>query len=357
MILTDCSAFQFFEMYDRFGPGFAAQGNWANQPMPQSALSAVGYTSRIRYAPGLGPGGAASGVLGRRGQARVEIPAELPEAARMKRGEKIYSRECVDCHGETGNGAGFLADGFDVKPRDFRQAKYKFRSTLYRALPTMSDIERTVRDGVPGTSMPAWGQFLADGEIGDVARYLAVFSPEFMSAWRKRAIPSPLEISPVPPEVDRLAAHPVGDPHPCSRALLARSYACDGEKLWHVMLCRWCHGDQGRGDGPISGDMTDEWGNPIIAADLTYKWLFKNGHQPRDVYRSIFGGIEGTPMQPQASTLQDKRLTEQDRWSIVGYVLSLSPATRPVLHLVDFPQNRDERIGARGRIRAETPAD
>ena len=25
MILTDCSAFQFFEMYDRFGPGFAAR--------------------------------------------------------------------------------------------------------------------------------------------------------------------------------------------------------------------------------------------------------------------------------------------------------------------------------------------
>ena len=61
-------------------------------------------------------------------------------------------------------------------------------------------------------------------------------------------------------------------------------------------------------------------------------------------------------MQPQASTLQDRRLTEQDRWSIVGYVLSLSPATRPVLHLVDFPKKRDERIGARGRIRAENPA-
>src|SRR5581483_5040552 len=108
--------------------------------MPESALSAVGYTSRIRYAPGLGPGGAASGALGPPGQARVEIPPELPEAARMKRGETIYSRECVDCHGATGNGAGFLADGFDVKPRDFRQAKYKFRSTPYRALPTMSDI-------------------------------------------------------------------------------------------------------------------------------------------------------------------------------------------------------------------------
>ena len=59
----------------------------------------------------------------------------------------------------------------------------------------MGDIERTVRDGVPGTAMPAWGQFLADGEIGDVARYLVVFSPEFMRAWRKRELPPPLKIS------------------------------------------------------------------------------------------------------------------------------------------------------------------
>ena len=42
MILTDCSAFQFFQMYDRFGPGFAAEGNWANQAMPETALSRGG---------------------------------------------------------------------------------------------------------------------------------------------------------------------------------------------------------------------------------------------------------------------------------------------------------------------------
>ena len=91
---------------------------------------------------------------------------------------------------------------------------------------------------------------------------------------------------------------------PVQRRALVHSYACDGEKLWHVMLCRWCHGDQGRGDGQTGSDLTDEWGNPIIAADLTYKWLFKNGHQPRDIYRSVFGGLNGTPMQPQASNLQ-----------------------------------------------------
>jgi mono/diheme cytochrome c family protein len=357
MILTDCSAFQFFQMYDRFGPGFAAQGNWANQAMPATALSQVGYASHLRYAPGIGAGGAAPGALSRPDHGQVEIPPDLPEVDRMHRGEKIYLRECAVCHGELGNGAGYLAEGLDVKPRDFRQATYKFRSTPSGALPTMSDIERTVRDGVPGTSMPAWGQFLKDGEIGDVARYLVVFSPDFARAWRKRVAPHRLEISPVPPEVALLAAHPGGNPRPCSDAPVAHSYACDGEKLWHVMLCRWCHGDQGRGDGQTGNDLTDAWGNRIPPADLTYKWLFKNGHQPRDVYRSVFGGLNGTPMQPQTANFQKAPLTEQERWSIVGYVLSLSPPVRPVLHLSAFPAERGKRIGPNGRIVAARRGD
>jgi len=221
----------------------------------------------------------------------------------------------------------------------------------------MNDIERTVRDGVLGTPMPAWGQFLTEGEIGDVARYLVVFSPSFMRAWRKHEVPPTLKISPVPPEVALLAAHPAGTAHPCNDAPLVHSYACDGQKLWHVMLCRWCHGDQGRGDGQTGNDLTDQWGHSILAADLTYKWLFKNGHQPRDIYRSVFGGLNGTPMQPQAANFNQAPLTEQERWSIVGYVLSLSPPTRPVLHLANFPTERNKRIGPNGRIVADHPGN
>jgi cytochrome c oxidase cbb3-type subunit I/II len=135
----------------------------------------------------------------------------------------------------------------------------------------MADVERSVREGVPGTTMPAWGQFLTEREIGDVARYLVVFSPRFINAWRKHQEPARLQISAVPPEVAELSSHPTGDPHPCSSRLHDHSYACDGEKLWHTMLCQWCHGDEGRGDGEAARGMTDEWGNPMHPADLTYK--------------------------------------------------------------------------------------
>lgn len=33
-VVTDCKAFQFFELYDRYGKGFASRLGWAGQPLP-----------------------------------------------------------------------------------------------------------------------------------------------------------------------------------------------------------------------------------------------------------------------------------------------------------------------------------
>jgi mono/diheme cytochrome c family protein len=353
-ILTDCKAVDFFEMYDRFGAGFAAEGNWANQAMPRSALSRVGYADHVRYVPGLGSGASTSSPPPREEEPRpITIPPDLPEADRMRRGEKVYLAQCVDCHGAAGDGAGYLAEGFDVKPRDFRQGKYEFRSTLPGELPTITDIERSVRVGIPGTTMPAWSQFLSEQEVEDVARYLIVFSPRFVDAWRARQAPRALAVPRPPADVEELAAHPTGDLHPCLRvagSAYAASLSCRGEQLWNLHQCQWCHGDDARGDGPTARGMSDEWRNAIRPANLTYKWLFKNGHRPQDVYRTLFTGLDGTPMGSFASAIPDER----DRWAMVAYVLSLSPATRPVIHLRDFAAQRSRRIGENGLVLPES---
>ena len=33
-VLTDCKAFQFFQLYDKYGQGFASKLGWAGQPLP-----------------------------------------------------------------------------------------------------------------------------------------------------------------------------------------------------------------------------------------------------------------------------------------------------------------------------------
>jgi hypothetical protein len=33
-ILTDCKSYQFFQLYDIYGQGFASRTGWAGQPVP-----------------------------------------------------------------------------------------------------------------------------------------------------------------------------------------------------------------------------------------------------------------------------------------------------------------------------------
>lgn len=43
----------------------------------------------------------------------------------IERGEKIYERVCLNCHGESGNGGGPTGEFLPVKPRDFTNCKFQ----------------------------------------------------------------------------------------------------------------------------------------------------------------------------------------------------------------------------------------
>ena len=73
------------------------------------------------------------------------------------------------------------------------------------------------------------------------------------------------------------------------------------------------------GDGSIDQvRIIDDWGEDLIPRDLT-SGIFRGGRRPIDIYRRITAGINGTPMPAVPDTL-----TDDDRWAIVHYVLSLS---------------------------------
>jgi mono/diheme cytochrome c family protein len=322
-VLTDCRAVDFFEMYDRLGPGFAAQGNWARQNPPAEALARAGYAGEK------GPrAGVAEASRYNPNPEPVPVPPDLPEAEAMERGQKLYLAQCAMCHGVLGDGKGFLAAGFDAMPRDFRQGIYKFRSTRSGELPAIADVERTIRVGVRRSTMPAWGQFFTDEQIRDVARYLIVFSPRFAEAWKSKRQPAALAVSPRPADLASLAGR--------------------GASLYAELGCAECHGERGHGDGPSAPGMTNDWDWPIKPTDLTYKWAFRNGHEPEDVYRTMIGGLNGTPMPSYEDALE----SESDRWAMVAYILSLSPPVRPVLRQADFAARRGEAIGPDGRVQA-----
>src|SRR5579862_4309613 len=106
-------------------------------------------------------------------------------------GQTIYEQRCVQCHGVSGRGDGPAAAQLAPRPRDFTSGKYKIRTTETGSLPTDDNLTRTIRVGLPGTSMPGWGPFLSDNDIAAVAAYVKAFSPRFASE-----APQPIQAPP-----------------------------------------------------------------------------------------------------------------------------------------------------------------
>lgn len=337
-VLTDAGAYEFFQMYDLYGPGFASRGNWARQGPSETLVHDLFYVNKEREIAGAKPGVA--------GPERYDpdlpapkIPSEHPMYVDMKAGQELYNQQCTPCHGIQGDGKGFLAAGLEVKPRDFRQGTYKFRTTLSGELPTIKDVERTIRVGVPNTTMPAWGQFLTDEQIHQLAAYLTVFSEDFREAVKSGEQPGKIQMT-AKPEVPQ-------------DQLLAR-----GKKWFQELECWKCHGQEGKGDGPSAPELEDSWGEHIMATDLTYKWHFKNGHAPEDVYRTFIGGLSGTPMPSYADSLDALADMSGDpgaRWALVEYILSLSPRERPVVRLADFKRRIPADLDKSGLVRGVAP--
>lgn len=78
-----------------------------------------------------------------------------PPAAPAPGGQAVYERHCASCHGPAGRGDGPAAPFLTPRPRDFTLGRYKLRTTETGSLPTDEDIVRSVREGLPGSAMPA----------------------------------------------------------------------------------------------------------------------------------------------------------------------------------------------------------
>ena len=219
--------------------------------------------------------------------------APAPAAARLAHGARVYRKSCATCHGVDGDGEGPSARYLSPAPRDFTSGLYKLRGTMPATPPSDADIARTIREGVPGTSMPGWGNQLNAAEIRDVVGYLKAFSDRFDEAVEAKTI----EVPPMP-ALDAAAAQ--------------RGVAL------YTAICASCHGAEGRGDGPAGVGLVDEWGAPIKPADFT-RGVYKSGDSsPEDLYRTVATGMEGTPMAPWLG------LPAEQRWDIVAYVLSFA---------------------------------
>ena len=99
---------------------------------------------------------------------RAAGPVSLDYA---KSGRGLYRQHCSHCHGITGDGNGPTAPFLNPYPRDFRMAKFKYKSTPLRSVPTDHDLIEVLLNGVPGSSMPSF-RTLSDDRIAALVDYV-----------------------------------------------------------------------------------------------------------------------------------------------------------------------------------------
>jgi mono/diheme cytochrome c family protein len=88
----------------------------------------------------------------------------LVAASAAADGSAIYRERCAVCHGAEGRGDGPAGGLLAPPPRDFTTGRYKFRSTPNGTLPTDADLARSIGEGLPGSSMPAWSTLLSNDD-------------------------------------------------------------------------------------------------------------------------------------------------------------------------------------------------
>jgi mono/diheme cytochrome c family protein len=215
---------------------------------------------------------------------------------RDRRGETLYARYCIGCHGALGDGAGENAPHVNPQypqPRDFTAGLFKCRSTPSGSIPLDGDLFETVGRGINTTAMPPWFP-LTRQERADLVAYIKTFSTRFKE--EKAELPVPL-----PPEPSWTADN------------IAR-----GKEQYETLKCAECHGPDGKGHGPSAYSLRDSKSNPIPPYDFTTGSRFKCGQTDQDLVRILLTGMDGTPMPTFADYLQGDQV-----WDLVHYLRTL----------------------------------
>lgn len=82
-----------------------------------------------------------------------------------RRGEALFQQNCAFCHAADGTARNWIGSFMEPHPRDLTKS------------PVMDSMTRTrlrtvIRDGLPGTSMPAWKSVLSEQQVEDVIAYV-----------------------------------------------------------------------------------------------------------------------------------------------------------------------------------------
>jgi cytochrome c oxidase cbb3-type subunit I/II len=265
------------------------------------------------------------------GAALPSEPAGTPpvdDPALRARGKQVYLANCTPCHGETGDGDGPLANTLSEAPAVLKNRTFEIHSTEHEALPTDTDLFRTITRGVHGTGMPPWFA-LPEVDRWALVAYIKTIAKPFLDD----SAPPSLTVPEAPAITPERLRH--------------------GKQVFQTAGCASCHGNEGRGDGLAAGTLHYANGQSARPRDLRGAH-YHRGSQLPDLWLTLMAGLDGTPMGSFA-----KVLPPDDIWDVAMFVNSISPhyVDQPTLRCLARPDpSADELIGIRSLMHTLHPA-
>lgn len=122
----------------------------------------------------------------------------------IESGRVTYQNHCVSCHGATGQGDGPQAVSLPGEPADLTEH-------MVIGKHTDGQIFLWIRNGIPNSAMPAFGQELSEEEIWQLVTYLRTLPPDETIA---EAYPAPMLPTPESAAPDTQTTAPTATPVP-----------------------------------------------------------------------------------------------------------------------------------------------
>ncbi len=98
--------------------------------------------------------------------AENDTPLDLADLSEeQQQGEKLWADNCAFCHAANGTGKNWIGSFLDRHPRDLTDPGFMQSMDKDR-------LRQAIREGLRGTSMPAWKHVLSDGQIDALISYI-----------------------------------------------------------------------------------------------------------------------------------------------------------------------------------------
>ncbi len=252
-------------------------------------------------------------------------PPAFADPGNADNGHAIYLKKCWWCHGKEGEADGPGSKFMIPPPRNFAEGIYKYKtSPPANEIVRDEDIFNMISDGMPGTSMPPWKDVLKKQERWDLVAFI------------KNKLTDMFEDEPNPPSID-YSKKIVSSPESIEKGMKA----FDAAKCWE------CHGRAGKGD--TMKKLKEDTKHRVWPRNFTKPWTFRGGYTAESIFSRVTAGIPNTPMISFAAPeTGNGKLSEEDRWHVTNYVMSLADPDR---------QTKEGQIVVKGAPLASLPAD